>query len=230
MEGKEQQPDEGDPIVSAMRKLRDRPVDTARLGLRIRASLGLAGTKTNAVIPTRISLNRLAAIFVFAGFAVGILCWWVTRPVMASPADLAQAHIDNIAGEPGAIAVTSMAEAHRIISSQWARCPHMPAELRNGAVISCHLHILGGKRLLCVKLSVDDIFVTLAVGRSADLRLPNIDALTRNAFPYFVQKSGDTNIVTTVREGRWLSVIGQISPDRLMDIASEISDGDSTYK
>ena len=232
MEDKEQQSDESDErdsIADALRNLRDRPVDTARLGRRIRASLGLPGATTDVVMPTRISLNRLAAIFLLAGSVVGMLCWWVTRPVMASPAELAQAHFDNIAGEPGAIAVTSMAEAHRVIAAQWARCPH-PTEPRTGAVISCHLHILGGKRLLCVKLSVDDIFVTLAVGHSADLRLPNIAPVNRGAIPYFIQKSGETNIVTTVRAGQWLSVMGQTSPDRLMDIARATAGEEAAYK
>ena len=225
MEEKEYFPDDADrsdPIPLQLRRLGSRPVDTTHLARRVRAALNLPDTQVSVIAQSRSTLFRVAAMFLVAGSVFGTLCWRVGRPVRASAVDLAQAHIDNIVGEPGAISATSMAEAHRVIAVQWADCPHV-SEPAGGQVISCHVHILGGKRLLCIKLSVDGMPVTLAVGRTADLRLPDIPLVTYSNRQYFVQIFGQTNIVVTDRNGLWLSLIGQTSTDRLIEIADTIT-------
>ena len=187
--------------------------------------VGLKLEKTRSTIRTTDVLTALAgvaAMFLVAGSFVGTLFWWVGRPVMASPAELSQAHTDNILGETGAISVTSMAEAHRVITGQWAYCPHL-SEPTGGQVVSCHVHILGGKRLLCVNLSVRGLPVTVAVGRRADLRLPDVPPVTYSDRRYFVQIFGETNIVVTDRDGLWLSLIGQTSTDQLIEIADTMT-------
>ena len=214
--------DDGDRIASQLRRLSTRPVDTSGVEQRVRSLLGLPVTTRTPTKPARFTMVRFAAVFVAAVSAVGILAWYGARPVVASAMELSQAHAENIRGEPEAVPVTSMAEAHRLMCGKWNRCPHLTEPAR-GEVVSCHIHVISGKQLLCVRLSVDGVPVTLAVGHISDFRLPNVSPTTCRNHLCFVQNSGDTNIVTTDGEGLWLSAIGHASTDRLVEISGDMT-------
>ena len=125
--------------------------------------------------------------------------------------------------------MTSMAETHRVMVGQWSRCPHL-AEPSCGEVVSCQMHMLGSKRALCVKLNVDGIPFTLVAANATDLRLPDVPPITRGTTRYFIQTFGETSMVTTERDGLWLCIIGQRSPDRLMEIVCVMTGAASTKK
>ena len=211
-----------DPLASGLRRLSTRSVDTSGVERRVRSQLGLPVTTMTPPKPARFTMGRLAAVFVAGLSVLGILVWWGARPVVASAMVLSQAHAENIRGETEAVPVTSMAEAHRVMSAKWNRCPHLTEPAR-GRVVSCHIHFVNGKRLLCVRLSVDGIPVTLAVGRTSDFRLPNVSPTPCRNQLCFVQNSGDTNIVTTDGDGLWLSAIGHASTDSLVEITGDMT-------
>ena len=211
-----------DPLASGLRRLSTRSVDTSGVERRVRSQLGLPVTTMTPPKPARFTTGRLAAVFVAGLSVIGVLVWWGARPVLASAMALSQAHAENIRGDREAVAVTSMAEAYRVMSGKWNGCPHLTEPAR-GEIVSCHIHAIGGKRLLCVRLIVDGVPVTLAVGHTRDFRLPDVSLTTCRSHLCFVQTSGDTNIVTTDGDGLWLSAIGRASTNRLVEIAGDMT-------
>ena len=209
-----------DDLAGRLAELSHRPIDTSRLARRVKAVVEPAPS------PHRIShwttLRRAtAAGLLIAVSAVVVLLTISSRPLLASPAELSRIHADNIAGEPDAKPVASMAAASQVLKSRWTHCPRLP-ELSFGTVTSCHVHAIGRKHLSCLALKVDGQTVTMAVAHAKDMQLPDAPFVTRDGIRYFVQSHGNTNIVIANRNGVWLCLMAALPSERLVDTAATL--------
>jgi hypothetical protein len=89
-------------------------------------------------------------------------------------------------------------------------------------VMACCVHEVGHKKMACIGLMVNDIPVTLAVAESGDIKSPGGTTLVRDGVTYRVQTSGGVNMAMTERGGRWICLMGRLSVDQLVELASKL--------
>jgi hypothetical protein len=217
-------PDEADDaLAKRLARLSQRPIDTSRLEPRVKAIVGaVPSPKRLREYITPYQAAAAGLLLVVAVIAVFVAMR--SRPLLASPAELARIHANNAAGEPDAKSVDSIAAAGQVIRSGWAGCPNLP-ELSLGEVTSCHVHVMGRKRLSCLALQLDGQTVTMAVAHVTDMRLPDAPFVTRDGIHYFVQSHGNTNIVIADRNGVWLCLIASLPSERLVETAATLRFG-----
>lgn len=209
-----------DAIAKRLARLRDRPVDTA--GLRLRMHEHIAAHRPKAPNRRWITPRRVFAASLFLlGSVVALLLTTRSSGVLASPMELSLIHRGNISGEEGAVIVNSMASVQRILTDRWTQCPRLP-DCQFGQVKSCHVHQHAGKRLACVEMTVDGQTLTLAVASAADMRLPEAPTVSRNGDDYRIQSSGGVNIVVTRRRNLWICLMGELPVDLLVDVAASL--------
>ena len=78
------------------------------------------------------------------------------------------------------------------------------------------------KKVACVLLEDNGGPVTMTVAKAADMRSPTSPTVIRGGVTYHVQTVGRLNMVMTERNDRWICLIGQVSSDRLMDLAGQL--------
>ncbi len=218
---------DADRAVSArLARLRTMPVDTSRLERRLRAEIGDVGqTATPAASRLRIGWSRFtklaAAAVVLLAALVGVLVLTSGGPALASATQMAQVHENIVSGRTPVMQVDSIEEAGRMLASQWPQSPNLPG-VPEQHVMACCMQSVKSTKMACVLLKKEGVPVTMAVARSADMRLPSSPTRTRAGVTYHVQSAGVLNMVMTERQDRWICLIGELSEERLMDLADQL--------
>jgi hypothetical protein len=218
---------EADQAISArLAKLRTTPVDTSSLDNRLRAALdAAAGQSAPAVSRLRIGWSRLtklaAAAVVLLATLVGVLVMTSGGPALASPTQMARVHEDIVSGRTPVMQVDSIDAAGRMLARQWPDSPNLPG-VPEQHVMACCMKSVKDKKMACVLLKKEGVPVTMAVARSADMRLPSSPTRTRGGVSYHVQSAGNLNMVMTERADRWICLIGEMPEERLMDLADQL--------
>ena len=88
--------------------------------------------------------------------------------------------------------------------------------------MTCCMKSVKNKKMACLLIQRENVPISLMVAHSQDMRSPDCPMQTRNGIQYRVQASGKFNMVMTERQGRWICLIGELSVDRLMDVADQL--------
>src|SRR6185437_14931073 len=126
-----------------------------------------------------------------------------------------------VSGTIPVMQVNSIDAANRMLNQQSPGAPSLP-NVPDSHVMACCMKSIHNKKMACVLLKNAGVPVTLAVASATDMKLPAAPVQTRNGVEYRVQHVGNLNMVMTERNGRWLCLIGQVSAERLMEMATQI--------
>lgn len=204
-------------MAARLARLGSMPMDTSRLETALRNQIP---AKPVGVRMWLRPMKAIAALVVLT-MTVALVLWSLSGgPVMASPSDMARVHADLVAGRIAITQVDSPQEASRVLSEQWAGgpSPEMPA----GRAMACCMQSVSGKKMAWVMLRGDQTPITLAVAKASDMRMPDGPQQTRDGIAYHIQATGQLNMVSAQRDGRWICLMGEVSAERLIDIAAKL--------
>lgn len=201
-------------------RLRTMPVETRGLEERISALIP-PSQQRNARITWLRPLRAVAALLLVGGLVAVILITLSGGPALASAAQMAQVHQDLVSGKTPVVQVDSIEAANRELSRQSPDSPAVP-NVPSNHVMACCMKSVKNKRVACVLLKSQGVPVTMTVANASDFKLPASPAVMHDGISYHVQSAGDLNMVTTQRGGRWICLIGQLAPERLMEMAAKL--------
>ncbi len=220
-------PNESSDLQQAMHdrlgRLRAMPVDASRLEQALQSHLPQRPGDLRGRLPfLRLNpLRAMAASVLILGVLTAVLVSSFTGPVLASPAQMAQLHNDLVSGRAPVMQVDSIESANRTLAGQSPQSPAIPS-LPEDHAMACCMQSVKNKKVACVLLKKEGVPITMTVANAADMRLPKSPTITRNGVTYHVQSHGPLNMLMTERNGRWVCLIGESQPDRLMDIADQL--------
>lgn len=212
-----------DKVVAArLAKLRAMPVDVTDLDKALEAEI----PPPARVQPWRIlSLRPLRAIaasmLLASAIIAAILLTASGGPALAEAAQMAQVHQDIVSGKMPVMQVSSIDAANRMLNQDTPGAPALP-QMPDSHVMACCMKSVHNKKMACVLLKAAGVPVTLAVASAADMKLPGAPVQSRGGVDFRVQHVGNLSMVMTERNGKWLCLIGQTPPERLMEIAAQV--------
>jgi hypothetical protein len=214
-------------IARRLAKLRALPVDTTRLDKALRAQLPQPEARARGQGKSPLALlwlrpvRAIAASVAILAVIGAILLSSSGGPVLASPAQMAQVHEEMVQGRTPVMQVDSISEANKALSAQWLQLPALPA-VPEDHVMACCMRSIKNKKVACVLLRNEGVPVTMTVANAADMQMPKAPRVFHGGIDYRVQSIGKLNMVMTERSGRWLCLIGELPPQRLMDLAANL--------
>jgi hypothetical protein len=209
-------------VSRRLSKLRSMPVDTGRLEAAVRAQLPQRTLPHKKLWLSRWSVRAVAASILLVGaIAMVVLLATISRPALASPAQMARMHEDLVAGKTPAVQVDSIDAANKVLAGEHPQCPTLP-DVPADHVMACCMNSVKDKKVACVLLKREGVPVSLMVARSRDMRVPSSPVTYRNGVPYHVQASGNLNMVMAERHDRWVCLISDLPAERLMDLAARL--------
>ena len=220
-------PDDGDEVsdraVSArLAKLRAMPVDLTNLDKALKAQVPPPARQSRWRSLAMRPMRAIAASLVLVcAIAAAILLNASSGPALAEAAQMAQVHQEIVSGKIPVMQVSSIDAANRMLNEANPGAPSLP-QLPDSHVMACCMKSVHNKKMACVLLKSEGAPVTLAVASAADMKLPAAPIQTRNGVEYRVQHVGDLSMVMTERNGKWLCLIGQVTAERLMDMATQV--------
>jgi cytoskeletal protein RodZ len=204
-------------VAKRLRRLRAMPVDTHSLESRLREQIGIPRQRSRWLRPMR-AVAASVAVLVLAGAII-----WSTSggAVLASPSQMAQMHNELVSGKTTVMQVDSIEAANKALSSQWPQSPGIPS-MPSEHVMACCMKSVKNKKVACVLLKNEGVPVTLTVANAGDMRLPTSPTVQRSGLTYHVQAEGALNMVMTERNDRWICLIGELSADKLIELATKL--------
>jgi hypothetical protein len=188
------------------------PVDTSRLDSMLRAQLPvreLAGHRRRA-INWGWRLRAIAAAILLASTVWVVILAVGNGPVIASPLEIAKWHDEMKAqGTP----VTSIDSANQVLRQCDAHSPPLPGT--GGEVRSCCLKMMGREHISCAMLERSGHDVMICVAKEADVTSPPGEKILVDGTELQLFKQGNLNIVACEKDGRWVCVSSEISPQEL---------------
>jgi hypothetical protein len=204
-------------------KLRTAPVDTSGLLKAVEAQIPRSKAHPRRLKLTWLSPMRAAAASLLVlGLIVALVINSSSGPVLASAERLAHIHEEVLAaGGNHVTPVDSIGAANVALAAKWPGAPSVP-ELPRDHVMSCCIHTMGRKKIVCVAFQTDGVPITMAVAQAADVKLPASETLSIGGVTYYVQSRGGINMVMTERGGRWVCLMGKLPVNRLAELASSL--------
>ena len=198
------------------------PVDTSRLDAGIRASVPL---RRRQPIFRRLMrpMTAVAASLTLVAIIAAAVLTSSSGEVLASPAQMAQVHMDLVANRLPVTRVSSIEEASaalsRSSSQQSVPLPQPPQE----HVMACCMKSIRNKQIACVLLQDDTgTPITMTVARNTDMRAPHGVTVIKDGVTYHVHELAPLNMVMTERSGRWVCLIAQLPQEKLIDLGSRL--------
>ena len=210
-------------VAARLRKLSTLPVNVGRLERQIWAQIPRADQQRQR--PARMRFWRpltavAASITVFAIIAAAVLTA-SSGQVMASPVQMAQFHQQIVSNEIPVTKVDSIEAASRVLANHWPQSPDLP-RAPEAHVMACCMKSIKDKNVACVLLRSGGTPITMSVAKAADMRSPAGDKVVRNGATFHRMSSGNLNMISTERQGRWVCLIGEVPLDRLITIAEQL--------
>jgi len=205
-------------VSSRLGRLRALPVDTSRLEKMLRAQI----PHPHRFPLLQLSPLRAVAAVLLVALTFAAILWFTSGgPALASADQMAQMHQEMVAGRTSVMKADSIEEANKVLASQWPDAPDLPHPPA-AHVMACCMKDIRNKKVACVLLKSEGVAVTMSVANAADMRQPRSPGIVRNGVTYHVEASKSLNMVSAVRDGRWVCLIGQLPAERLMDIAANL--------
>jgi hypothetical protein len=200
------------------------PVETARLRAAMEREMGEpVGPQRRGRVYAMFHSMRAVAASVAVLFVLGVvLLYTATAPVSASPNAMVRLHEDLVSGRTPVTQVDSVEAANRELASQWPESPALPG-MPQEHVMACCMKSVENKRVACLLLKGQAAPVTMMVANAADMKSPpKLSTIERDGVTFFTQSSGDVNMVSCVRDGRYVCLIGSLPVDRLVELGSRL--------
>jgi anti-sigma factor RsiW len=208
--------------AARLAKLRSMPVDTSRLERLVEAQIPRPAARATIRLSQWLRPFRaIAASLLIAGIIGALLFATSGGPAIASAADMAKFHDDLVSGRVAVTHVASVDAANKTLAAEWAqspRIPNMPAD----HVMACCMGSVKNKKVACVLMEDSGGPISMTVANASDMQAPASPTVTRGGVTYHVQSVGQLHMVMTERNGRWICLIGKMSADRMMDLASSL--------
>lgn len=214
--------------AARLAQLKSMPVDTSRLERALWAHLPAdprAQERRASFLAGRAAwlqpMRAVAAAVLILVALAAVLLTSSSGPALASSAQMAEMHSDLIAGRLPSIQVDSIEAANKVLAAQSPHAPEVP-DLPQGHVMACCMKSVKDKKVACVLMKREGVPVSLVVAHGRDMRAPDSPVTQRNGIEYHVQSVGNVNVVMAERDGRWVCLMGELPPDRLMDLADQL--------
>jgi hypothetical protein len=212
-----------DAVGARLRKLGAMPVETERVAAALEREIGRPAAAAAARgrrlwLGMRPLRAMAASLLLMAGIVTLIVVGTANGPALAVPAQMAQMHEDLASGRTPAVRVSSIEEANKALADQSRNCPELP-DMPAGHAMACCMKSVKNKKVACLLMKREGVPVTLMVAYGRDVRSPESPVHTRNGARYYVTSTGKLNMVMTERQERWICLIGEVPPERLLDIA-----------
>ena len=205
-------------VAGRLSRLRTRPVELARLKSAVeqqvprpqaepsrrRFFIGGVGGTVGALVAASVILVLFLGVF--------------GGPVQASPEKLVKLHQHVSQMGHSTHSVASWDAAEDVVEREWPACPMLP-KIAGEQVTCCCVQKIGRKRVACVSLVADGKPVTMAVADADDVKGPGSG--TREG-AYTVHSRDGINMVMTNHGGRWICLMGEQSPERLLELAKSM--------
>jgi hypothetical protein len=211
-------------------RLASLPVDASGLERRLKAAIAAeSGPVKRPASPShpvlyrfRKPLTALAASVAAAVILGLVILGTQTSPVVAAPADMAALH-KEVSDTHAGMAITSIQEANRLITSEWSDTSALPAPPPEH-LMSCCVHDLKSRKVACVLLKVGDQPVTLVVARDRDVCCaPGQTTVRRGERTYCVHDADGLRMVMLQQHGRYVCLMGRVPLEALLDIGDQLS-------
>ena len=202
-------------------KLASMPVDTSRLDAALRAQIPVRRPQP---ILRRLMrpLTAVAASLTLLAIIAAALLSSSSGEVLASPAQMAQVHMDLVANRLPVTRVNSIQEASAALSRASSQSPQLP-QAPQEHVMACCMKSIRNRQIACVLLQDDaGTPITMTVARDTDMRAPRGPTVTKDGVTYHVHEMSPLNMVMTERSGRWVCLIAQLPQANLIDLASRL--------
>jgi len=209
-------PENLDPIINRLERLRSRPIDLSSLQKRIEAEIPRPHRITFLQVLAMRSVRAVAAVLVLGVsiLIITIASW--SGPALASTDDLLQLHQNVVAQRMDMTNVTSMQAANAALAGKWPDAPMMP-DMPEHKDMACCVHNIGKAKAACVLLAIDGIPVTLAAAESSEVRMPDTQILRQGNVTFHLSTVKDVSMVMTQRDGHWYCLMGQLPTTRLIE-------------
>ncbi len=203
-----------------LRKLRSLPVDMTHLHAAVQREIPRSQP---GFFQRHLTLVRAVAASVVLGTVVVLLVLSLgSNAVLASPERLAAIHRDSITMAAHAQAVDSISEAQAVLHRDWPTAPALPSMDAEHQVMSCCVHMLGRKRIACVRLQVDGHDVSITVAPANDVRLPDGPTVLIDGERFTVQSHDGLNMLMGRQGDRFLCLISSLPADRLQQVVADL--------
>jgi len=224
MEDREQGPvrDLDRAMAARLARLRDIPMDTSRLDRMFRSEIPQLAARPKTRTWLRPARALAASLAILATLGAVIIISSSGELAQASPAQMAQFHQEMVSGQVATVRVDSIEAANKVLSGQSPESPAVPELPPKDHVKACCMKSIKGKKLSCVLVEKEGTPVTMTVANAADMQLPKSPTTDRGGVTYHIQAFERLNMVMTQRNGRWICLIGELSAEKLMDLAQRL--------
>jgi hypothetical protein len=204
-------------VARRLHRLGTMPVDTRNLELNLSQQVGISRQQSRWFRPMRAVAAGIAIVVLIGAIIISAS----GGPVLASPSQMAQMHLDLVSGKATVMQVDSIDAANKALSNQWPQSPGIPS-VPSEHVMACCMKSVKNKKVACVLLKNEGVPVTLTVANAEDMKLPTSPTIQRGGITYHVQTEGSLNMVMTERNDRWICLIGELPADRLIELATKL--------
>ena len=209
-------------VAGRLSKLRTMPVETGRLAAALQAEIPQPVRQTRRAWFSLRSVRAVAAsILVLGTLAAVLLFTTMSRPALASPAQMARMHEELVSGKTPAVQVDSIEAANKVLAGEHPHFPALP-DMPADHVMACCMTSVKDKKVACVLMKQEGVPLSLMVARGQDMRAPTSPVTVHDGVRYHIQSSGKLNMVMTERHGRWVCLIGELPSERLMEVAAQL--------
>lgn len=211
-------------VRARLAKLASVPVDASNLEFQLNAILESEKTPQLRQAKWRFfrPLTAMAAAILIALIIGIVLSSSGASPAMASPNDLARLHTDANAHSSSATMVMTVDQAQQILNKKWSGVPNLPIPPA-GELSKCCVHQFMDRKVACLLLNDGPTPITMMVGYVRDIKSENNGTTIECGGHKFTQhRVDDVRILTTVQDGRFISLMGELPEKRMQEIAAQI--------
>ncbi len=212
-------PDKFEAAISRrLAKLGAMPVDTSHLERAVRAEIGAPSSSVPRYRLFRSIAGIAASLILVALVGLALL---QNRPAQAAPELMLQLHRDMVSGKIPSMQVDSVDDVNKAFAAfgqgdvQLAAPPEMQ-------LMACCMQDVGNKKVACILLKEQNLPVTLTVADLDALRPLASPPVTHNGEVFYVQTSGELNMITVDRGPHRICLIGQLPAEKLMNLTANL--------
>ena len=210
-------------VRARLARLATMPVDTSNLERRLRSVMAENGpTQDRWRLPQAWrSIAAVAAAILVVATVRLFLTSLGNTPAMAAPMDLARLHAEAIKSDAMTTAVTSVEQANRVLAGQWSDLPQLPAPAP-GQLHACCIHDFMDSKVACLILRDGETPLTMVVGHAREFRPAEGRIVERGGRKFTLHEVNGLRMAMMHQDGRFVCLMGEVSEDRLLDIAESL--------
>ena len=206
-------------VRARLARLATVPVDTSNLEHRLRAAMTLGvAERSRRRLPQTWGAMAAAAVLIVAATLGLVLMNFGNAPATASPTNLARLHAQTMHSDAATTTVTTVAQANVVLAAQWRDTPQAPTP-SDAQLHACCIHDFMESKVACLLLADGQTPLTLVVGRAREFRPAEGRLVERGGRTFTLHEVNGLRMAMTQQDERFICLMGEISEDRLLDLA-----------